>query len=118
VLESEARTVEPIAAPIEWRAANGEDLHGLFESTSIDGEEAASFWKIYYHFGDDGTYTGAALVIGGAQPQFQTLSGSWKLDERGLALGGEQLGKAFVEGDRLKLESGGLTLVMQRVTTQ
>jgi hypothetical protein len=107
VLDKNARAVEAPPAQIAWQAAKAADFNGLFESTSIEGEAAASLWKIYYHFANDGTFTGAALVIGGPQPAFQTLSGTWKLDERGLDLGDGQLVRAFATAEQLKIEHEG-----------
>ncbi|MEO6710552.1 MAG: hypothetical protein ABI054_12795 [Planctomycetota bacterium] len=118
VLDTKARVVEQAPAAIVWETARPEDLRGLFESTAIEGLAAASYWKIYYHFAEDGTYTGAALVIGGEQPQFQTLSGSWRLDEQGLDLGNGQSGRASAAPGMLKLESEGVTVILQRVAAQ
>lgn len=118
VIDSKDRAVEPPASQLAWRDARAEDFRGLFESTSIEGEAAAAYWKIYYHFADDGSYTGAALVVGGAQPEFQTLSGTWKLDEQGLDLGNGQVGRAFAAPDHLKLESEGITVILRHVAAQ
>jgi hypothetical protein len=118
VIDSKDRAVELPASQLAWQHARAEDFSGLFESISIEGLAAASYWKIYYHFADDGTYTGAALVIGGAQPEFQTLSGKWKLDEAGLDLGNGQVGRAFAAPDHLKLESEGLTLILHHAPPQ
>ncbi|HTF86798.1 MAG TPA: hypothetical protein VK843_00190 [Planctomycetota bacterium] len=118
VLDTKARVVEQAPAAIVWEAARPENLRGLFESTAIEGEAAASYWKIYYHFADDGTYTGAALVIGGEQPQFQTLAGIWKLDDQGLDLGNGQSGRAFAAPGMLKLESEGVTVILKIVAAQ
>jgi hypothetical protein len=115
VLDSDARAVESSPAEIDWQPARAEDLLGLFESTTIEGEYAAALWKLYYRFAEDGTYTGAALIQGEPQPAFQTLSGAWKLDERGLDLGGGQIARAFTAEARLKLEVGGTTMIFRRV---
>lgn len=115
VLDEKARAVESAPAQVEWRALQAEDLNGLFESVSIEGERAEVLWKIYYHFASDGTFTGAALVLGAAQPAFQTLSGTWKLDEQGLDLGDGQPVRAFWAPDQLKLESEGTVVILRRV---
>ena len=116
VLDEKARAVERAPAEVEWRAARAEDFLGLFESVSIEGEQAAALWKVYYHFASDGTFTGAALVIGGPQPAFQTLSGTWKLDADGLDLGDGQPVRASCAPDQLKLESAGTVVILKRVT--
>lgn len=115
VLDEKARAVDRAPAEVHWRAPRAEDLNGLFESVSIEGEKAVVLWKIYYHFAGDGTFTGAALVIGGEQPAFQTLSGTWKLDEDGLDLGDGQPVRASCAPDLLKLESEGTVVVLRRV---
>lgn len=119
VLDKQARAVETAPAQIEWRAAEAADFRGLYESASIEGEAAASLWKIYYHFAEDGTFSGAALVIGGPQPEFQTLSGTWKLDEHGLDLGDGQSVPVFAADGRLKLAPAeGEVVILQRVAIQ
>ncbi len=115
VLDEKQRAVETPPAQVAWRAAAAADLNGLFESTSIEGEAAAALWKLYYHFATDGTFSGAALVIGAEQPQFQTLSGTWKLDENGLDLGNGQVGRAFVAPLQLKLEAEDGVFTFRRV---
>lgn len=115
VLDEKHRAVERAPAEIQWRAAKVEDLNGLYESVSIEGEQAAALWKIYYHFASDGTFTGAALVIGGPQPAFQTLSGTWKLDENGLDLGDGKPVRTLAAPDQLKLESEGTVVILKRV---
>jgi len=115
VLDEKARAVERAPAQVQWQAPKAEDLNGLFESVSIEGEQAAVLWKIYYHFASDGTFTAAALVIGGSQPAFQTLSGTWKLDEQGLDLGDGQPVRASWAPEQLKLESEGTVVILRRV---
>jgi len=115
VLDEKARAVERAPAQVQWRPPQPADLDGLYESVSIEGEKAVVLWRIYYHFASDGTFTGAALVIGGAQPAFQTLSGTWKLDQDGLDLGDGQPVRASCAPDLLKLESEGTVVVLRRV---
>ena len=118
VLDESARSVAPAPVAFAWQPARAENLRGLFESISIEGESAAALWKIYYHFGEDGTYTGAALIQDGAQPHFQTLSGAWKLGESGLDLGNDQIAKASAAPDALKLEVAGTTMILRRVALE
>ena len=115
VLDETKRGVEAPLAQVAWQSAVAADLNGLFESTSIEGEAAAALWKIYYHFAPDGTFSGAALVIGADQPQFQTLTGTWKLDENGLDLGNGQIGRAFVAPLQLKFEAEDGVFIFRRV---
>ncbi len=117
-LDESSRSVVLPPLQVVWRPAQAVDLSGLFESTSIEGEAAASLWKIYYHFAADGSFTGAALVVGGPQPEFQTLSGAWMLDEKGLDLGDGQPVPAFAAPGQLKLEAEGGVVILQRVAAQ
>lgn len=117
-LEDSARAVAPAQPELAWRPAEPDDLAGLFESVSIEGEAASALWKVYYHFAADGSYTGAALVIGGAHPQFQTLSGSWSLSDGVLDLGqGEHL-SARAASAHLELTSAGGVARLRRVELQ
>jgi hypothetical protein len=118
-LEPAARGVAPVVEEARtWRPAEARDLTGLFESRAIEGEAAGALWKVYYHFAVNGSYTGAALVIGGAQPEFQTLAGRWTLADGVLDLGqGERLA-ARVAGDELELESPGGRARLVRVALQ
>jgi hypothetical protein len=118
VVESSGRAVEAAPAEIAWRPATADDLQGLYESVQIEGEAAVSLWKIYYHFSSDGSYSGAALVLGGEQPQFQTLSGHWKLEGEELDLGEGQRVRALAGSDHLKLESESGTALLRRVAVQ
>lgn len=119
VLSETERAVDARAPETLWRPAEPADLRGLFESVSIEGEAAAALWRIYYHFAEDGSYTGAALTLGGAQPEFQTLSGTWRLDVSSvggasLEFDGETRAKAEVAGDELRLETEGGVVVLRR----
>ena len=115
VVDSTGRSVQTTAAQLEWRAATLEDLDGFFESTSIEGEAAAAISRIYYHFARGGTYTGAALVIGGSEPEFQTLNGNWKLLDGQLDLGDGAPVRVSAATGHLRLESeGGVVTLAQR----
>jgi hypothetical protein len=117
VLDESRRSVQASDAVV-WRPARADDLSGLFESTAIEGESAAALGKVYYHFSRDGSYTGAALVIGGAVPEFQTLSGRWTLDERGLDLGDGSLVRASAAEGRLRFESDAGVATFRRVAVE
>lgn len=114
-LGREARRVVAAPSEVAWRPARAEDLRGLYESISIEGEQATLLWKLYYYFAGDGTYTGAALVLGGPQPEFETLTGAWTLDERGLELGDGQAVRASAAEDLLRLEAEGGSAILRRV---
>ncbi len=79
VIAPEQRKVVEPTVTVPMVGAKAEDFDGLFESTAITGQAAASLRKVYYWFGRDGQYTGAALVQAGAFPAFQVLSGRWSL---------------------------------------
>ncbi|MBL8801588.1 MAG: hypothetical protein JNN27_06315 [Planctomycetes bacterium] len=123
VVSSEGRAVELTPQARDWRPARVEDLDGLFESTSIEGEAAVALWRIHYHFAVEpgvsgGSYSGAALVLGGLTPQFQTLSGVWRLNEGALEFDGAAATQASVAGDLLRLENEGGTVLLRRAAIQ
>jgi hypothetical protein len=89
----------------------------LFESVRIDGEAAASVARISYFFSPDGSYTGAALVLG-EPPAFQTLSGRWSLSGETLDLGSGLRVRARVAGESLRLESELCVAQLRRVALQ
>jgi hypothetical protein len=117
VVDSSGRAVALAATQVEWRDAQPADFDGLFESTAIEGDAAAAIGRIYYHFASSGSYTGAALVIGGADPEFQTLTGRWALGTDGLDLGdGVPVRASAAEGWlRLASEGGVVTLHKQAI---
>jgi hypothetical protein len=118
VLSETERAVGTRAPETTWRPAEPADVHGLYESVSIEGEAAAALWRIYYHFAGDGSYTGAALTLGGAQPEFQTLSGSWRLDGSTIEFDEATRAKAEVAGEELRLETEGGVVVLRRAAIQ
>jgi hypothetical protein len=115
VVDSAGRAVAPAEAEIAWRTARAADLDGFFESVSIEGEAAAALWRVEYVFSAEGAYTGAALVIGGTTPEFQTLTGRWRLDGDVLDLGEGQTTRVLAAGDHLRLESAGGLVILRRV---
>jgi hypothetical protein len=123
VVDSSGRAVELAPEQASWSPARSEQLDGLFESLSIDGEAAASLWRVHYHFvppsaSSPGTFTGAALVLGGESPQFQTLNGEWRLVAGRIEFADGSSALAFTGGDLLKLESEGGVVVLRRVAIQ
>lgn len=118
VVESSGRAVEAPAVELQWRAAVAADFDGLFESLSIEGEAAAALWRVAYHFARDGSFSGAALVIGGTHPEFQTLSGTWTATDGRIELGdGEWIDARAAEG-HLRLESAGGIVILRRAVVQ
>lgn len=118
VIDSSGRAVPVEAAQLTWRPAQPADLAGLFESIAIEGEAAASISRIYYHFSADGHYTGAALVIGGPQPEFQTLSGTWTISDGQLDLGDGQSVAAEYAPEHLRLVSEGGVATLRRAAVE
>jgi hypothetical protein len=107
----------PSAEHRQWRPAEVADLLGYFELLAIEGEAAASLRKVYYHFSDDGTYTGAALVAGlDSPPRFQTLSGTWLLTAGELVLDLDAPVQALASEGLLELRSQGGALVLRHST--
>jgi hypothetical protein len=118
VVESSGRAVEPAVEQLEWRAATASDFDGLYESIRIEGDAAASLWRVYYHFTPAGTYTGAALVTGGDAPEFQTLSGRWTIQGDTLDLGDGQPIRATAAPGHLRLVTDGGVAVLRRGVVQ
>lgn len=118
VLDESKRAVDVPLASLVWTAARAEDLRGLFESVAIEGDAAAGMAKVLYHFDTSGSYTGAALLIGGETPQFQTLSGRWTLAESGLDLGDGTIVRAQIAGDYLRLSSEGGVATLRRAAIE
>jgi len=115
VLESSGRAVATDeAGSSAWRPAEARDLEGLYESEAIEGDGAAAVSRVWYHFAPDGSWSGAALIVGGVQPTFQTLSGTWSLRGGALHLGDGEPVQATVAGERLRLESPGGVAVLKR----
>jgi hypothetical protein len=86
VLDPRAREVAVAEAELAFAPAGDVVLDGLYESIDLRGEAAVSLRKIYYLFVADGTYTAAALAEVDGVRSFQTLSGRWRLEPRGLVL--------------------------------
>ncbi len=118
VIESSGRALAPPTTNFEWREPRPADFEGLFESESIEGEVAAALWKVWYVFSSGGAYSGAALVLGGTTPEFQTLSGTWSLDGDQLDLGDGQVVRASATDDHLRLASEGGVAILRRSTIQ
>ena len=115
VLAHEERAVAATEVAPAWGSVRESDLDGWFESTHIEGDAAISFLRIEYFFAADGTYSGAALAIDTAGPEFQTLIGRWRLDGDQLDLGEGNSARVQAAPGWLKLESEGGSVVLRRV---
>lgn len=118
VVDSQGRNVAVPDLQVEWRPAAAADLDGYFESERIDGEASASLARVAYFFSPDGFYTGAALVLGGLHPEYQTLSGQWRFVDGRLDLGSGEPAETSVSGELLQLAAPGGTVVLRRAALQ
>jgi len=115
VLEESDRAVIARDEAIAWGPFPAESLPGAWASERIEGEAAASLVDVRYIFYGDGSYTGAGLVIGGDNPVYQTLDGTWRLAEGRLILDGAEPGVTLEgSGDRIRLSSEAGIIVMER----
>lgn len=116
VLEESDRAVLAPAEEIAWGPVAPETLPGAWASERIEGDTAANLLEVRTIFYRDGTYTGAGLVTGGANPAYQTLTGTWRLEEGRLILDDAEPGDPIEGGaDRLRITSETGTIVMRRI---
>ena len=114
-LAPEERDVTLDRPLLEWRPALRADIPGFYVSREIEGEAAASVLSMEYLFQEDGSYTGAALVLDeNGRPSFQTLSGTWRLEESRLVLDDSEPAEASVAGDHLRLTAPTGTVILVR----
>lgn len=117
VVAVDDREVKEREVKVTWRPAVAADLPGFYATSKIEGELAGGVLKAYYLFGAE-TYSGAALVLTPAGPQFRVLeeSGSYVLGEQGLDLR-DGSGPVAVDAalGKLRLRSKGSTLIFERV---
>ena len=90
VVATEDRLVAQPVASLTFAPAPGLKLDGLYSSVEITGDAAITLRRVFYVFRADGTYTAAALAEAGERAEFQTLSGTWSSDPRGLSLDGAE----------------------------
>lgn len=106
------------AKPVElkWDAPLPRQLDGLYEAVTITGDIAQAMWRAWYQFAGDGEFSGAALVLVDGRPQFQTLTGRYRIDGAKLQLGddSEPAEWAAAEG-HIKISSAEGTLVLRKV---
>lgn len=118
VVAAEDRLVARPIADLPFVAAPGLRLDGLYESVEITGEAAVALRKIYYLFGPDGSYTGAALSDVDGSPSFQTLNGTWTSDAAGLSLDGGEPVQLEQAPDHLRITAKNGVVVLRRGTLQ
>jgi hypothetical protein len=85
VVAREDRALALSSADLEWSAASSADVPGTYVSVEISGAPAAVLRKLVYHFGVDGSYTGAAL-LDDLPPRFEVIGGHWRLQGADLHL--------------------------------
>lgn len=114
-LAPEEREVQLDQPALEWRPATKDDLPGFYLSRRIEGEAAGSVLSMEYLFQEDGTYTGAALVLGeDGKPAFQTLSGTWRLGQGRLILDEGEPADVAVAPNHLRLKAATGVVVFER----
>ena len=117
LLDSSQRMLQVQPVEREWAPAGSADIEGQFESTEITGAAAGSVLKIYYYFGADGRFTGAALIVGSVGPTFQVLEGQWILSDGRLTLGSDsEPANVYKSMDSLLLTTVDSRVVFKRVT--
>ena len=114
VVAPEDRGVQTAENELVWGPASEGDISGFYASESIDGPMAGVLLRVFYLFGSEGAYTGAAL-IDGSPPSFQVLSGSWSFADGSLQLDDADPARAERAGNRLRLSGpdGQIILVRQ-----
>lgn len=116
VVAVEDRAVAVPVQELHWDQPLPELLDGLYESIDIRGDVAGGLWKVWYFFGSDGHYSGAALVLGPLGPEFQTLSGSYRVVDGRLDLGdGAEPANLLAATDHLQVSSPEGEVVLRRV---
>jgi hypothetical protein len=115
VVAVDDRAVALSEQQLEFRPAVFADFDGLFESTRIEGEAAASLRKVWYWFAQDGTYSGAALVDGDEGPAFQTLRGRFRVDGSSLVLDDADPVPAESAAGFLRIRAAGGSLLLHRL---
>ncbi|MEQ1631615.1 MAG: hypothetical protein ABL997_04525 [Planctomycetota bacterium] len=120
VVATEDRAVveKDALADVVWSRATATDFRGLVETIDIRGDAALSLQKVYYWFQSDGRYSGAALVEQDDGVAFQTLSGTWSVENDGLHLDGGEALVAEVAPDLLRIAVPGGTLTLRRTASK
>lgn len=118
VVESGDREVSETALKVTWRPASAADLPGFYASTAVEGEAAGALLKAYYYLGEEGSYSGAVLVVSPEGPRFMVLEedGDYRFSEEGLDLQ-DGAGAISVDAgpDQLRFRTEASTIVFERV---
>lgn len=102
----------------EWAPVDRESFPGTYAADSIFGDAAANLLDVRYVFRDNGSYSGAALVVGDEGLEYQTLTGSWVIGDSGSSLllddrtPGLSLG---MHEDRIRIASAAGTVILERI---
>ena len=109
------RFVREAVSTAEWRPATKADIRGSFEMTSVHGDAARAVLRISYYFEASGHFTGAALIVQNGGPEYQTIAGSWHLEDGKLDLSRDcEAAEATIAGDRLRLQTKLGTAILVR----
>ncbi|HED66343.1 MAG TPA: hypothetical protein ENJ09_12415 [Planctomycetes bacterium] len=111
VVAPEARRVRTPLEDLRFEPAEAADLPGFWASESIDGPMAAVLLRVFYLFGPDGTFTGAAL-LDEDPPRFVVLSGTWSFDSGMLRLDDAEPARLERAGDRLRLSGADGSVIL------
>lgn len=119
VVATDERQVTLEAPPAKtWQPATANALPGFYASSLVEGDVAGALLKAYYFFGQDGAYSGAALIVGEEGPRFMVLEddGRWTLTEAGLDLAdGSGAIEASTATDALRLVTHAGAITFDRV---
>ncbi len=113
VVAREDRDVKTREEQAEWKPAEAASIPGIYSSGTIEGASAASLLKLFYYFGEDGSYAAAALVSS-SPPSFQVRAGRWKFANGKLFLGEDDSAPVVLEESkgmlRLTTDEGAVVL--------
>ncbi|MEZ5962942.1 MAG: hypothetical protein R3F56_03755 [Planctomycetota bacterium] len=116
VVAEEQRAVAVPTSALTWSEPLPATLSGLYESVLIAGDIAQAMWKVYYHFSPDGDFSGAALVVIDGKPQFQTLTGRYRIGDASIQLGDDNEAATLAAArDHIRLTSAEGSIVLRRV---
>jgi len=115
VVAEDDRAVRTAEAEHAWRAASAADLVGLWRTRALTGAAAAAILDLSYWISADGRFSGAALFAG-PPPTYQVLAGTWRFDEQGrLVLGDDaEPARAEVADGLLRLSGSEGSLTLER----
>lgn len=119
VLDTSLRAVEIEAPDVDdWAPVARDQFPGTYASESIFGDAAASLLDVRYVFRDNGTYSGAALVVGESGLEYQTLTGTWSISDSGSTLVLDDRAPGFSLGmheNRIRVASDAGTVILERI---